>query len=187
MSRNITQEFFTAVSGAELRPFWTCDFFFDTEVIRFWNGVSSLEFNGNTYIGSGNLLSFDRVEETKEIQATGIRFQLSGINTGLISVALSENYQGRKIDVHFGLMANDGSIIPSPVRIFSGSADVLEIEEGGTTSRLVLSAESDLISLRRATERRRTPEDQRQNFQGDSFFDYVASLKSQDIVWGNNA
>lgn len=185
MSRDITASFKSAVTSKYVRPFLLFQAFFDSETLRFWNGIGNMDYNGDTYTGAGHLLKLDQIDETTKVEAKGITLTLSGIPSALISVALQENYQDRKVTVDLGFFDVDDSIIPDPFRFFSGKADIMSILEGGETATISLTAENDLIILQRVNERRRTDEDQKLFASNDSFFEMVTALQNKSIVWGS--
>ena len=184
MSRDLTTAFKTAITDTVVRPLWLVTAVFDSETLRFWNGTTTLSFGGDDYIGAGNLLNISEVVETQKTEARGIKIELTGIPTDLISVALGEDYQDRVITIDLALVDATGDIILDPYRYFSGKADVMTIEESAETAIIIMTAESDLIILKRVNERRRTSEDQKLTYTGDTFFDSVTALQSKDIVWG---
>lgn len=186
MSRDLTTDFKSAVTAGTVRPVVLVAAAFDSGTIRFWNGIGTLSYGGNDYTGAGNLLKITEVVENQKIEARGASFELSGIPSSIIALALSEEYQDRIITQTFAPLDVNGVPIADPFTFFSGKADVMSIEEGKTSATIRLSAENDLIALTRANERRRTPEDQKLTWSGDTFFDQVASLQSKDIVWGKN-
>lgn len=186
MSRDLTTAYKYAITAGTVKPVLLLVAEFDSGTLRFWNGVGDLVYDSNTYTGSGILLSVSEVVETQNIEAHGMSFELSGIPSSLISVALAEEYQGRQITLTFAPLGSAGDPVADPFVIFSGKADVMTIEDGSKSASIKLTAENDLIVLTRPNERRRTPEDQKLKYAGDTFFDQVAVLQSKDIVWGKN-
>lgn len=185
MSRDLNTAFKNEVNSSIVRPVLLVEAFFDSETLRFWSGVGELTYNSNTYVGSGNLLRIEAINETQKLEAKGLTFALSGINSGLISTALSEAYQGRQVTVTLGLF-DDTRTIVGDFPFFSGKADVMEISPGSDTATITLSVENDLISLKKVNERRRTTNDQQLVYDSDTFFDYTTSLQSKEIAWGRN-
>lgn len=187
MSRNLTTDFKNAVIAGTVFPAILVVASFDSGTLRFWNGVGTLVYGGNSYTGAGNLLQIAEVVETQNVEARGAEFILSGIPSSIISIALAEEYQDRTITQSFAVFDSSGAVIADPFVFFSGKMDVMSIEEGRDTGSIKLTAENDLISLARVNERRRTPEDQKLTYAGDTFFDQVAALQSKDIVWGKGS
>lgn len=183
MARDMTTAFQSAVIAGTVRPIYLVEMFFDSETLRFWNGIGELTYDSDTYIGSGTLLKIGQIGETKSVQALGTVFRLSGVPSSLILTALSEDYQDRKITIHFGAFDAAGDIISDPITTFSGKANVMTIEEGGQRATIEMTAESDLVTLRRVKERRLTSEDQQAKYPGDLGFQKVPALQDTEIVW----
>ena len=83
------------------------------------------------------------------------------------------------------VIRHKGAIIDTPYLIFDGRMDVMTIEENGETANITLSAETILIALERANERRYTEQDQKDEYAGDTFFDYVTQLQDSEVIWGS--
>lgn len=148
-----------------------------------WTGIGNLQFGGETYLGIGDLGKIGPVKEAgDEIKANMVSFQLSGIPTELISVALGAQYQGRSARLWLGFMDN-GNLIEDPILIFDGRMDVMDIDEGPEQSTISITAESRLADLNRARVRRYTNEDQQHAYPNDKFLEYVASIQNVEIVW----
>ena len=186
MSRDLTTDYKNAVTAGTVRPVVLFTAEFDSGTLRFWNGIGDFSYDGNTYSGAGKLLNVTEIVETQNVEARGASFELSGIPSSIVALALTEDYQDRTITQTFAPLDSDGAVIADPFMFFSGKADVMSIEDGGKFSTIKLTAENDLIILQRVNERRRTPEDQKLVYASDTFFDQVAALQSKDIVWGQN-
>ena len=183
MSRNITAGFRSEIVGAHVRPFLLFQAFFDTETLRFWNGVGDLIYDSDTYTGAGHLLKLSDMDETSKVESKGITLTLSGVPSSLIAIALAEEYQERKVTVDLGFFDASGAIIVDPFRFFSGKADIMAILDGAENATISLTAENDIIILQRINERRRTDEDQKLELSTDTFFSRVPSLQNKSIVW----
>lgn len=184
MSRDLTTAFKTAITGEVVTPVVLTEAFFDSGTIRFWNGLGDFVYDGDTYTGSGNLLEVSQITETSNLEARGASFTLSGLPSSLIAIALAEDWQGRTITQRFAPLDANGDAIADPFLFFSGECDAMDIEEAGSGANIKIAAENDILTLKRKSERRRTPEDQKIDYPTDSFFDQVAALQSLDIVWG---
>ena len=204
--RGVSEGFKEAVGADVVRPFLAVELLFDSSPFRVWNGLGTLDVNGVVYSGAASLLNISTIEETTEIAARGMTFQMSGIPSELLSLAISEPYQGRIARAHFGvlnvperLLTQVGEIITSEnllpidisesdqrelVEIFSGHMDVMSISDGEDTAVITITAESRLIALERPVVSRFTPEDQKRRYAGDKGFDFVADLQDKEIKWG---
>ena len=184
MSRNLTTAVQNELAASELQPFFAIKLAFDSGDVRIWTGYNDITVASETYIGGGQLLSISPIEETVEIAARGVNLALNGINSSLVSVALTESYQGRSAKVYLGVISS-GAVVSDPYLVFDGRMDVMTIEDAGDTANISLSAESRLIDLERARVRRYTNNDQQNQFAGDTSLRFVADLQDKEIAWGS--
>lgn len=192
MSRSLSTEM-QAVTTAELvRPLTFVRCYFDTanngadslDPLYLWSGIGQITYDSITYVGAGNLLQITDVHENSELTANGITVVLSGIGEPLISKARDADYQGRQLDVLLGAMDENGDIIASPVIIFSGFMDVMNIVDAGDTATISVTVENKLIQFERTRVRRNTAEDQKIDYPTDKGFEFVAEIQEKEIVWG---
>lgn len=214
MARDITAAVASAASSRTNAVFLLADFAFDSGEVNFWTGIGSLTYNGKTYVGTGNMGAVSEVTETQNAQAYGIVFQLSGINSSLISLAVNETYQGRRCALYLAFLSIDasylelagggtltlagggtlelagagtiGELLADPVPLFKGYMDVMEVEDNGATSTLKLSAESVLAKLKRTKEGRYTDENQKAKYPGDTGLSRINQLQDKRVTWGRN-
>ena len=184
MSRNLTTAVQNQLAASELEPFFAIKLAFDSGDVRVWTGYNDITIASETYIGGGQLLSISPIQETVEIAARGVNMSLNGINSSLVSVALTESYQGRSAKVYLGVISS-GAVVSDPYLVFDGRMDVMTIEDAGETANISLSAESRLIDLERARVRRYTDNDQQNQFAGDTGLRFVADLQDKEIAWGS--
>lgn len=183
MARDITTGFEAEIEASALKPCILVKAEFDSGDLRLWSGLTEITYNAEAYTGAGNLLSVSAVQETQDLKANNVNFGLSGIPSSLVSIALSEDYQGRRITAWFGVL-NDSGLISDPYKIFSGFMDVMSLSDGGETAEITLSAENELIELRDAKERRYTPEDQKIDYPNDKGFEFVPTIQDRIVTWG---
>ena len=207
MTRELTQSIINNLEAAEVQPLFAVELYFDTQTLYMWTGIGDLVFNNITYVGTGQFLEISELRETAEISAKGATVSLSGIPSNLISLAISEPYQGRKCKILFGLidanrqflkledgsflLAEDGSRIDvsqgavSPVvEVFNGYIDQMIINEGADTSNITISVESRLIDLERARIFRFNDQNQKARYPTDRGFEFVEDLQDKQFNWG---
>jgi hypothetical protein len=138
-----------------------------------------------TYQGIGTLGAISPVEETTDLAARGINFQLSGIPSAYVAIALTENYQGKECSVLFGALDATGAIVASPVTIFAGRMDVMSVADDGQQASIIMSAENKLVDFRRPREVRYTHEEQQNLFSTDLGLEFVNAIQEKQIYWGN--
>lgn len=184
MSRTLSTEM-QAVSTADLvRPIYLVKMEFDSGDLNLWSGLGNLIYNGDTYVGGGDLLTISPINESEELEANGCRIGISGVKQSLVALARDEPYQGRKIAMLLGAFDESGDIISDPVVVFSGFMDVMTITDSSDTSIISISCENKLIAFERASVRRYTAEDQKIDHPFDKGFEFVSKIKQKDIVWG---
>lgn len=184
MSRDLTTDLRAETLAAGLSPVFLAFFDFQGGAVRVWSGIGSLSWGGNTYTGLGHLGTVSPVEESSDLRANGVAFQLSGVPSGLIATALGDNYQGRDVKLWLGALDAAGAIVADPYQLFAGRMDALEIDDGPETATIRVYAESRLVDLRRSNERRFTHEDQQIDFPGDDGLDYMPTAQSTPFMWG---
>jgi hypothetical protein len=108
--RDISEDFQAAAISGIVLPAYFIDLVFDEGVLRFWTGYGTIEWNGNTYTGGGNLLALELAEETQEMEATSATFTLNGAPEEILSIALLSEYGGRPARVWLALLRGNGEV-----------------------------------------------------------------------------
>ena len=162
--------------GKEVDLFVAVELMFDSGALRIWSGIGDKSIGGQTYTGTGSLLSVGGIEESDDLSAPGASISLSGVDSSLVSLAIQEPYQNRDCRILLG--SGDDFF-----EIFSGFMDVMTIEDSGETCIINLTVESRLIILDRRVPLRYTQETQNSLYPGDTFFSTVASLQDKKIDW----
>ena len=184
MSRTLSTEMQAVASADLVRPIYLVKMEFDSGDLHLWSGLGNLVYDGDTYVGTGDLMSISPIKESEELIANGVDFTVSGIKQSLVSIARDEPYQGRKITLYLGAFDENADIISSPVILFGGFMDVMTISDSGETSTISISAENKLIAFDRASVRRFTAEDQKIDYPLDKGFEFVSQIAQQEIIWG---
>ena len=184
MTRNVSSGFESIVQGDVLEPFLAVDLQFDSGNVRAWTGLGTLSIGGVEYAGTASIMSISPIEETIEVAARGVQFVLTGVPSDLVSLALSEPYQGRIAKIYFGLFDTSNGAQAELIEIFSGFMDVMQIADEPGTATITISAENRLISLERPKVRRFTSQDQKRDYQADRGFDFVNDLQDKEVKWG---
>jgi|13_taG_2_1085334.scaffolds.fasta_scaffold03779_3 hypothetical protein len=190
MSRTVPAALLTALDGDEIEVFYAVDLDFDSGNMRLWTGYGNKTINSQTYTGTGDLLTIDGLEEVSDLSARGTTLTLNGLDSTIVSYALTEEYQGRLVTIYWGVGSNT-------VEIFRGYMDKMTIQDAGETSTISLTVESRLIALERANVRRYTRESHSAvrlrkwlddgnsgTPAADTFFDWTTQLQDKQIVWG---
>lgn len=185
MARDLTTATKNALTAETVQPIMLFYADFASGAVRVWSGYGDLSWDSQTWLGVGDFGEVSVVEETEDLRANGVTFTLNGIDSSLISVALTDTYQGRDCALYLGALdLTTGTLITDPYQIFSGRMDVISIDESEETATINLSAESLLIDLNRPRERRYTYEDQIDLYAGDEGLEFVAGIQNKPIPWG---
>lgn len=185
MSRGASDDFNDLTAGQSLEPLLAVEMLFDSDALRAWSGFGTLEIDGNDYTGAGTIMQLSVIEETAEIAARGASFTLTGIPTEFVSLALTEPYQGRIVNVYFGLFDVTAGAT-EVIKMFSGLMDVMTINDDPNSVTISMTAENRLVQLERPNNTRFTSEDQKRlhPLDNDKGFDFVNDLQDKEITWG---
>jgi len=208
MSRDLDPSTIKAISQEVVRPFFAVELKFDgDETLRMWTGQGTLVLDdGTQWIGAGNLLDISSIEETAEMAVKGATITLSGVPSEVLSLALSEPYQGRVCNIYFGtfstgsllketgnyILLQDGSRINVETgekgfnQLFSGYMDQMNIDDSAETSTIELKVENRLIDLERARVARYTQFYQKSVYPDDDGLNFVEDLQTRKVPWGRS-
>ena len=187
----------------DIEPFYAVELMFDDtdgdqytdagytgdRALRLWTGVGDRTISSETFLGTGSVLQISGLEEVADLSAKGATLTLSGLDSDIVSLALTEEYQGRLGKVYWGAKEN-----ANVVELFSGFMDKMTIQDDGETSTITLTLESKLVTLERANIRRYTDKSHKAvivtedyDESTDTFFKWVAKLADRQIAWGQKA
>jgi|TARA_R100000482_G_scaffold66592_2_gene24880 hypothetical protein len=189
MTRSIGSNFNTQITSGQVQPFMAVSLGFSTP-LNLWTGYHDITIGSDTYVGGGNLLEISSIQESSEVKATGMSIALSGLDSSIVSSALTENVQGTVVKVFFGVLetsSNATAIVDTPYQFFEGFLDTMIISDEGDTSKISITVENKLITLEKPVDRRYTDQDQKNLFTGDRGLEYVDSLQDKEIVWGGGS
>lgn len=184
MPRSMTAAAQAALTAPDLRPVLFFEGEFPTAAVRFWAGLGSIDWNGQTWVGAGNLIGVSSVEEGTDVVATGLMVTLAGLPPSLVSAVIGDARQGLPGRIWLGFLDAAGALIVDPVQVFAGRLDVPQIADGAENCVITISYESRLIDLNRPREFRYTHESQRVLSPGDKGLEYVAALQDKELAWG---
>ena len=159
---------------------------FDSGTIRLWTGTDDLTISSEAYTGAGQLLSISNVEESTDLPSAGLSVGISGMDTTVLNLALTENYQNRFITLYLGYLMGKTNEVAGTLVLFKGRMTTMSITDTPQGSNISIDAENRLIDLNRPSNFRYTKESQ--NFlRGDTGFNRVASLQDKEIIWGKQS
>tara|TARA_B100000519_G_C14247102_1_gene440393 strand:+ start:123 stop:755 length:633 start_codon:yes stop_codon:yes gene_type:complete len=157
---------------------------FDTDDIRVWTGNDDITIDSETYTGAGSLLTISGVQEGREIKSEGLSIALSGMDSTVLSYALTENYQNRPITLFLGFLMGGGVEVAGVITLFKGRMVNLSVSDDTNGSVINVDAENRLLDLDRPSNLRYTAESQQFLFSGDTGFNRMQQLQDKQITWG---
>ncbi len=184
MAREIEAALDAALDAAEIRPVLLVEIETSAGPARAWTGLGDLVWGDKTFLGVGTLGGVTGLEEASDGRASGVSYNLSGVDDAMIALALSGLSQSGNVYLWFAALDAAGQLIGAPRRLKRGFVDVPEIQDDGETATIRLNTESRAIDQRRPRVLYYTPEDQALIDEGDKGFDFVAGLQDATILWG---
>lgn len=151
----------------------------------------SIDWDGHSWIGLGNITTIEPIQESVSLEATGLKIGLSGVPSDQVSLALQENIQGKKVTVWFGVFdLTTYSVLDTPYQEFTGLANVPIIEDNmsdplsqSPSSQISLMVEGRLTDMFRPAIRRYTDADQQRIYPGDKFFEFMPQMTEKVAIW----
>ena len=172
-----------SLKPAGAKPVWLIEMLFDSGADRGWSGRGDLVWDGKTFAGVGDHGRLGPVEESTELKAFELQFEVSGVPPSRIATALSEPVQGRPMTVWLAFLGTDYKVIADPLVWFKGRMDTHAIELG-ETARVVVTATSRLADWDRPRLRRYTSASHNSRHPGDRFFEFAAATAERELIWG---
>jgi hypothetical protein len=160
---------------------------FDSGAVRVWSGDGDLSVGGETYLGVGTLLQVSDVEDNMELTSTGVSVSLAGMDSTVLNLALTENYQNRNITIFLGFLSGGSDVSVGTMTIFKGRMQSLNVNDSPEGSTIIIDAENRLIDLSRPSNLRYTKESQKFIDSSDTCFSRVQQLQDEEIIWGRTS
>jgi hypothetical protein len=162
-----------------------CSLDFTSGVIRLNSSDRSYVHAGNTYSPFGSLASIGPVKENGELVPESLEFTLPGVDSSLITTALTENYVGRAVSLWVAYLDDNLQFVATPQIIWEGFMDQMNIQGGeDKTATIQLICESRLIRWGKSSGWLYTHEHQRLVDATDDFLSYVALMVNRLLKWG---
>ncbi|MDB6079761.1 MAG: hypothetical protein JWO82_3508 [Akkermansiaceae bacterium] len=161
---------------------------FRSGVERYWTGTTPIRWDGQTWLGVGNLGAASAMDSSEDFRANGITLQLIGLPSNSFTdfdALTASDYKGCRARLVTAIMTPDFRSVVHPIPRFY-FIDTLDYEldpELGAVISVALEVETRRAS--RARVRRYTPQDQEAEFPGDKAFEFVPYINSGvDVKWG---
>lgn len=178
MSRTVPSSILTALAQPEIEPFYAVEIDLDSGPLRLWTGYGDRTIDGDTYTGAGTLVGIEGLEEVADLSAKMVTLTLSGMPASVVSLALQEPYQRRRVRILWSLATVASTDF---VEVFSGSLNQMVIEDSPDSGTISVTVDSRLVELEGASNYRYTSESHKSRHATDTFFDFVADIQDKGV------
>ena len=185
--QGIDSSIINALAEDNTFPFIAVKTFFDSGNVRVWSGNNDATIEGETYLGAGSLISIGDIAETAELSSNGISITISGMDSTVLNLALTENYQNRKIIVLLGFLDGGTDEVKGVLNAFTGRMVSMNILDSTDSSTIVINAENRLIDMKRPSKLRYTSDSQKFISSTDTSVNRVLQMMDKEVVWGRKS
>jgi hypothetical protein len=144
----------------------------------------TLEIDGstNTYQATGNLMSFDTISESTDLQISKLGIILSGVDRTFTAALLSYEYLDQPIKVYRVFLDDSEQVQHTPLLTFSGNIDtpVITDDPSSGSSTISISAASTFVDFERRSGRKTNQSEQ-------DLYNSVNDLTSDDTGFEFNS
>lgn len=152
--------------------------------IRAHTRTGTVTWGGNDYLGVGKLGAISDISEDSMLRPNGVTLQISGVDSALVTSAITEAYHGRPVSVYEGyLNVSTLVLLATPETKFRGLADVMTINLGENSAAIVVQCEGELARWDRHQGLLFTHESQQTIFPGDLGFNQIPLIQNRTINW----
>lgn len=141
-----------------------------------------LTYAGSTYLGTGGLGAVGAVQDTPA-ETRALEFTLSGVPATHIALALTEPVQGKAVRIKLGIFDPDTYELLDVSLAWSGTLDVMSIEDGASTATVSISAEHGGIDLLRPAVSLYSDAEQRRLHSADPSLQFMADQVDVRVIW----
>lgn len=145
----------------------------------------NIPYSGNTYLGVGKLGAIAAVQESTELALSNMNLTLVGVDTTLLTAALTEDYRDRDATVEVAFLNSSNAVVGQPAVVFKGRMDSMGVSVGKEQS-ISLTVINRLADWERTRNGRYTNEEQQKLYPGDKGLEFVVQSVEKQIYWGRN-
>lgn len=183
MSRTLNTAITNALSSEHKRPVLLVRLDFSSGALYLNTSAINIIWAGATYLGVGGVADVSALKESGESGSMNIQLTMSGLQNDIINTAMTENYQGRDVDIYFGVLTENHNLASDAVTVWAGKMDVMNIEVG-QTSTVTISAESELTKWSRSSNKKYTHQEQVTSYPGDLGLEFISTMMDLQLDWG---
>lgn len=179
----------SAANQAELeaehsRPIYFLHLDLAVEALYACTGVRTYQFDGQDWLGIGEIQGISDLAEAADIAARNITITVSSVDANITEPLQSRtNYKGRAVAIYRGYLDANGDLVDDPEPRWMGRMDVGSmVWDDEYTAQMV--CEPLTARLLRSNISRYSDEDHQLRHSGDKFFEFLPQIENLDVVWG---
>lgn len=155
-------------------------------VVRAWDGVGTLSYGGNDYVGVGGLARVEGVSDSRDLQNHEVMVTLAGVPYSALK-ADTGAVRGVAATIAALLLDTDGAVVGSARTVFSGKAGNMRTRHDGATVTITVRLRGAFADWLAAPKRLYVPTHQDRLYTGDTGFNFVPALENATIAgWSLN-
>lgn len=193
MSRGFSSPAVTnALGQSHVRLITMAKLEFGSGTVYVHNGLGTYSYDGQSWLGLGNLASISAVEEGSDISPYGVTLTVSSINATLAEQALEENYYQKPVTLYLGVLDENDDFVQestpantkNPIQIWSGHIDQMTVTVGSSGGDAIkIQCESELARFARSRNLMFSNVWQQSRHSTDKFFNLVHLIDGVKIGW----
>ena len=156
---------------------------FASGIVRVHNSIGTYTWGGEDWIGVGSLGTVSQLEEGADVSPYGITLTLSALDLVVSGAALNEDYFMRPVSIYIGALSADDELLNTPLQMWGGHMDVMEITAGAENDQITINCESELAAFDRSSGLKYTTQSQQIFYPGDLFFNFLPKIEGAKIRW----
>jgi hypothetical protein len=178
-----------AVVGFHVPYVLLADLDFQSGHVYVTSGDRAYTFGDNVYQPLGTLCAVGEVTESGVLNPEKLELTLSGVDTSLMSVTLTEKYHGRSAILYVAYADKDWKLVADPEMLWEGRMDVMTIQSEANGSAISLVCENRLIMWNKSSDWLYTHEHQGllTALTTDNFFDKITEIQDKIVKWGGTS
>lgn len=182
--RNLTTNQTAAVTSPVIQWAMLFDLTFADNTYHVWSGVGPLVVGATTYLGVGTAGKVTTISEGTGVEAKGITLTLSGIDPTWLAESIAEVNLASRAKVYLAFFNTaTGSLIDSPLVIFTGIMDGPSFDLDTKTASISIDVESKMVDLNRSRGGRLTDQDQKGRYPNDNSLQWVSYNADRCLIW----
>lgn len=151
--------------------------------LRLWDGVGTTSWDGQDWIGAGDLGSVDGLNGTRGLVAERVTYRIGGLTLGLTDQRLAAALARRRRVTLWAVVFNALGVEVARSVVHRGRIDTVQMTRTDGTLGFDVHVETAFVGANRIPWNIYTDTDQQQLWPGDRAFEFVSNLNGKRIVW----